>query len=314
MAEPLVAEVQRRADELGVPVRLAPVDSSGRLADPSAQPDVVVRGPGVSEGTVQRLTRAFPSVRWIHVASAGVDGLLTPDMMHRDLAVTRTRGLHPVPVAEFAISLVLMAAKSFPMMLRAQERHEWVEFQPEMISGKTLTIVGFGEIGHELAKLAGAFGMRVIGVRRNPRPDGLADEVLGVDRLAVALAQADFVVLIVPGTAESRHLIGARELRAMNPTAFLINVGRAELIDEPALLGALDRGELAGALLDTVSPEPLPSDSPLWSHPKVVVTPHAAGLRGGGFGGARLDQFLENVRRFGRGEPLANQVDKRLGY
>jgi phosphoglycerate dehydrogenase-like enzyme len=316
VVERLAGSVEARAQELGVPLRAVRVDRDGQPLDDPSGAEVLLRAGGLRVQGLRRLLREVPSIRWVQAISAGVDGLLVPEIVESEITLTRVRGVHDGPVAEFAMGLILLAAKRLRAYLKAQERREWFEaVQPAVLAGSSLTIVGYGEIGKALGRRARAFEMRVVGVRRRPRPDEHADEVVGLDRLHEALARADYVVLAAPATSETNHLIGAAELKAMQAHAFLINVGRGSLVDEDALDEALRSGRVAGALLDTVSVEPLPKDHPLWSNPKVVITPHMAGLRPiGTIGGPQLDQFLDNIRRFARGDPLLNVVDKTLGY
>jgi len=182
------------------------------------------------------------------------------------------------------------------------------------LCGKTLGIVGLGGIGSEVAKRAKAFGMRVIATRRRPdRRSEFADEVRGADELGWLLGESDFVAVCSALTHETRHLIGAEELKRMKATAYLINIGRGGLVDEGALVAALRGGEIAGAGLDVFEREPLPSESPLWEMPNVMITPHDAGSSPRSHE-RLMEVFLENLRRYVAGEPLLNVVDKRAGY
>lgn len=310
----LVERLQQRADGRGVRVRFVGVSPSGEIAgEPPRQVDAVLRAARLQGPAFERLLARFQP-RWIHAASAGVDGVLSPALVERGIVVTRTRGLHGTPVAEFAMALILQAAKELPALMEARVARRWNEVQPRLVQGATLTIVGYGEIGHALAARARAFGMRVVGVRRQPRPEDQADEVVGPDQLHPALAQADYVVLIAPATPDTRHLIGEAELAVFKPTAYLVNVGRGSLVDEPALDRALRAGTLAGALLDTFAQEPLPADHVFWQNPRVFITPHAAGLRIGSFDAARIDRYLDAVTVFIRGGTPPNAVDLHLGY
>lgn len=316
---PTVAIAEQDADglvagaaERGIPVQVVPVRSTDR--PPDATPDVLVSSVRLGHGGVRTLLAGWPSVRWLHLMSAGADSARIPPVLERDVLVTRTRGQHGPAVAEFAMAQVLAGAKSLRLLLERQARKEWVDFDPDVLTERTLVIVGYGEIGHEVARRARAFDLHVIGVRRAPRTDDLADRVVGPEALHEVLGQADYVVLTAPSTPETRHMIGRAEIQAMAEHAYLVNVGRGSLIDEQALDDLLREGAIAGAFLDTFEKEPLPPSSPLWDNPRVVVTPHAAGLRGSTFTGARMEQFLDNVQRFANGEPLNNLVNMGLGY
>ena len=234
--------------------------------------------------------------------------------VERGITVTRVRHVHDTYVAEFSMALLLAAAKRLPDIVLAQQRKEWAHFQPPLVRGSTLVIVGYGEIGRALATRAKPFEMRIIGLRTRPQPDDVADEVWGADRLDEALAQADFIALAVPGGANRRHMIGEKQLRLMRKQAYLINVGRGEVVDEAALDRVLREEGFAGALIDTFEVEPLPQDNPLWTNPRVLITGHLAGIRAGPTGENVLDQLVENMARFGRGEPLLNTVDVKKGY
>jgi phosphoglycerate dehydrogenase-like enzyme len=313
VAENVAQRLRQKAAELGVPVQVVRVAEDGQLLDAADRVDAVL-STNIDSAQLRTVLRQHPSIRWVAAQSAGVDGVLVPEVRERGIAVTRVRHVHDTFVAEFAMALILAACKRLPDVVRAQQRKEWLRYQPPSLEGQTLCIAGYGEIGRALAARAKPFGMRIVGVRTRPQADGLADEVLGADELAVALRQADYVALTLPGGALRRHLIGERELRLLRGQAYLINVGRGETLDTEALDRVLREGGFAGALLDTTEVEPLPPDSPLWTNPRVVISAHVAGVRGMTFYGEVLNQIMENVRRFGRGEPLLNEVDVARGY
>jgi D-2-hydroxyacid dehydrogenase (NADP+) len=320
MGTPVMAVSERmagilgdRAAKRGVAVDFVTLSDDGAPPD-TARPIDAVLSTGLSPARLSRLLRDHPSIRWVAAQNAGVDGILVPEIVERGITVTRVRHVHDTYVAEFAMALILAAAKRLPEIVRAQDHKEWVHFQPALVRGQSLVIAGYGEIGQALARRAKAFDMRVLGLRTRPQPDGVADEVWAADRLDEALGLADFMVLAVPGGAGRRHMIGEKQLRLLRPSAYLINVGRGEVVDEAALDRVLREGGFAGALIDTFEVEPLPQSSPLWTNPRVLVTGHIAGIRAGPVGEAVLDQLVENMARFGRGEPLLNTVDVRRGY
>lgn len=297
----------------GVEVIDARDEEERRRAFPSA--DVVVTT-SMTREEGQMLERA----RWVHSTAVGVGSLLRPGVVSRGILVTNSRGVHAEPIAEHAIALALALRRGLHVAHTRQAARRWdpealyaARVQP--LPGTCLLLVGLGAIGSRVAALAGGIGMRVIGVRRRPHlpaPPGVA-EVYPVERLHDALRQADIVVLAAPHTAGTRALIGAAEFAAMRPTAVFVNVARGALVDEAAMVEALQTGRIAAAGLDAFAHEPLAPDSPLWGLPNVLVTPHSASFQGDYWGPA-VDLFLDNMGRFRRGEPLRNVVDPGLGY
>ncbi|MBV9119945.1 MAG: D-2-hydroxyacid dehydrogenase [Chloroflexi bacterium] len=314
VSETLADSVREHAQAHGVAVRLARIGKEGNFLDAVGEPRAVQAGGTITPRVLGRLLEEHRSIEWVAVTSAGVDQWLVPQLKGRPISLTRSRRIHDVPVAEFAMAFILAACKRLHECFRAQERKEWLGYQSPFVTGRTLTIVGYGEIGRALAKRAKAFDMRVVGVRTRPEPDEFADEVVGVEQLEPAIRQGDYVVVAVPGGAATRKMIAATQLRWLQEHAYFINVGRGEVVDELALDEALRAERFAGALLDTFAVEPLPQDSPLWTNPRVVITPHLAGLRLATLALGVLDQLVENIRRLGAGEPLLNTVDIERGY
>jgi len=235
--------------------------------------------------------------------------------VERDVILTRTRGLHDKPVSEWVMMLLLAVSKRLPELVLAQQARRWQPLDvPVTLAGRTVGIVGYGEIGRAIAARARGFGLRLIATRRRPQPAPELDALYPAEALPELLAQSDYVVICTPLTRETRGLIGERELRAMRPTAWLINVARGEIVQEDALLRALREGWIAGAALDVFSQEPLPPESPLWTAPNLLITPHNAGVRHPQFAAETLAQFIDNLGRYVRGEPLQNVVDKQAGY
>jgi phosphoglycerate dehydrogenase-like enzyme len=211
---------------------------------------------------------------------------------------------------------MLMFAKGAPGFLRAQARHEWLRYMPKELLGATVGIVGMGHIGEEVARLAKAFGCRIVATRRSVQAatrDALADELLPASELHRLLEVSDYVVLAVPLTPETHGMIGGAELRAMKPDAVLVNIARGAVVDEPALVEALRERLIAGAALDVFEREPLPEDSPLWELDNVIISPH---ISGGTeiYNQRAVDIFADNLRRYLAGEPLRNVVDPARGY
>jgi phosphoglycerate dehydrogenase-like enzyme len=262
---------------------------------------------------VERIWRAAPRLRWIHTRPAGVDHLLFPDLAQSPIPMTNSRGVFSASLAEFALLGLLFFLKDTRHLLRSQDEAKWAPYEPLFLAGRTVGIVGLGDIGRAVASRLRALGVRVIGLRRSGRPDAAADEVVPASQILDLAARVDDLVVATPLTPETERLIGDRVLGAMRPGAVLVNVGRGRVVDETALLAALDQGRLRGAALDVFEVEPLPPDHPFWRMESVLVSPHSADQTANW----ELDTmrpFLENLRRFRDGEPLLNPVDKRLGY
>jgi phosphoglycerate dehydrogenase-like enzyme len=254
------------------------------------------------------------SLRWVHVASAGVDRLLFPALAESDVVVTNSRGVFDEPIAEYVLGLVLCFAKDLHTTLRLQGRREWRHRETERITGARVLVVGTGPIGRAIGRRLSAAGMTVAGIGRSGRP---ADPDLGDVRpfgeLHSALAEADYVVLAAPLTDLTRDMIDAAALARMRPSARLINVGRGGLVVEKALTEALAEGRIAGAALDVFATEPLAESSPLWSLPNVIVSPHMSGDTVG-WHDELVELFVANLGRYRDGRALMNVVDKQLGY
>jgi phosphoglycerate dehydrogenase-like enzyme len=256
---------------------------------------------------------AAAGLRWIQTASDGVDGLLFPALIEADTVVTNGRGIFDDAIAEWVIGVLLGFATRIPESLSAQRQHRWVSGETERLAGSRLLVVGPGPIGRAVATRARALGMKVAAVGRTPRRNDVFGDVRGVSELAAAVADADVVVDTLPLTPDTRHLFDARVFAAMRPTARFVNVGRGATVDEPALIRALEDGEIAGAALDVFETEPLAADSPLWDLPGVIISPHMCGDFQG-WEEVAVDLFLDNLGRFARGEPLRNHVDKYAGF
>jgi phosphoglycerate dehydrogenase-like enzyme len=255
-----------------------------------------------------------PGVRWVHSIAAGVDRLMVDGLAARAIVMTNSRGVFSASLAEFALAAILHFAKDIPRMRRAQARAIWDPFEVEMAAGKTLGVLGYGDIGRAAARLARGLGMDVVALRRRAEP--VAVDPAGaaiVTTKGELLARSDYVLLAAPLTPETHHMVGAPEIAAMKSTAVLINVGRGPLVDESALVQALRDRRIRGAALDVFEIEPLPSQHPLFGMDNVLVSPHCADRTDGWLGEA-VACFQANLRRFVSGEPLCNLVDLRAGY
>lgn len=259
------------------------------------------------------------NLRWFQQWSAGADWLLRyPEAAEMDFILTNTSGVHAIPVSEHILAFMLSFARGLHKAMRFKDQRRWGRpGRGELfeLAGRTVVLVGLGAIGSRTAKLAAALEMRVLGVRRNPSLGAVpgVEAVFGPDKLLDLLPQADFLVLAVPLTRETRGMIGERELRAMKPSAYLINVGRGGIVQEEALIRALREGWIAGAGLDVFEREPLPEDSPLWGMENVIITSHYSGNTPH-YHKRAMEIFLDNLRCYKSGRPMRNVVNKRLGY
>ena len=257
-----------------------------------------------------------PNVRWVHSLSVGVDNSLFPELVSSPVPLTNSRGIFSNSLAEFTLGGCLFFAKRFRRLVHNQEAGRWEQFDNEELRGKVIGIVGFGSIGQAVARLARAFGMRVLAVRKRPGlslPEPLAGAVYGHDGLGEVLPQCDFVVAASPLTPETRGLLGEPEFRAMKPSAVFVNVGRGPVVDEAALIRALEERWIHGAALDVFEKEPLPDGHPFYQMEHVLLSPHCADHSATWLQDA-MQCFLRNFRRFASGLPLENLVDKQLGY
>jgi phosphoglycerate dehydrogenase-like enzyme len=267
----------------------------------------------------------FPSatrLRWVQSPAVGVGSLMFPELLASDVVITSARGIRARAIAEHVLGVTIALARKLPAAIRAQTAHRWAQEELEGMSvdvrtlhGQRMGIVGLGSIGLEVAKIAAPFGFRVTAIRRRatePPPLGVED-VWFPDRLHDLLAQSDVVVLAAPHTPQTKRLIGRHELDRIKPGAFLINIARGKLIDDDAVIDALRDGRLGGAALDVFTQEPLDPSSPYWDLPNVIITPHVSGALQD-YWTPLVALFSENLRRFDRGQPLMNTVDKSAGY
>jgi len=268
---------------------------------------------------------AAEKLRWVHSPAAGLGGMLFPAMVESPIVMSNSRGISANTIAEHVVAVTLVLFRKLKLAIHSQAEREWAQDAildaPSIrtIDGTSALIVGLGSIGTAAARLLNALGARVDGIRRNlsgAPPPGV-NRVAGPDQLLDLLPDADIVVLAAPETADTRGLIGSRELAAMRRDAILVNVSRGKLVDQAELVSALtapaDVRTIGGAALDVFEHEPLPRESPLWSLPNVLITPHMAGFRRNHWD-AVTDLFAENLRRFESGQMLLNPVDKKAGY
>ncbi len=260
-------------------------------------------------------------LKWIHSTAAGVAQLMYPELRDSGILVTNPSGVFSVPMAEHTMCLLLAMARNFPDSVRHQDRANWGQQemwdQPQHLTelnGRVLLIVGYGSIGRELGRRARAFDMRVWGVTRSGKGDAThAEKIVAAAQLESVLPEADYVVLAAPETSDTKQLMGAPQIARMKPGARLINVGRGSLLDEPALVRALETRALAGAALDVTGTEPLPPDSPLWKAPNLLITPHTSAVSDR-LWHRETALLMELLERWFDGRELFNRVDFARGY
>ncbi len=259
--------------------------------------------------------RAAKDLRWVHALSAGVDGLVAlAELRDRKVRVTASKGIHGLPIAEHVLAILLSFARGFHVLRERQRQREWRKYlEADEIYGKTVGILGVGNIGRTVAQKCRAMGMRVLGLRLSGREDPSADRVFPVSGLFDLLRESDYVVITLPLTSETHHLIGREQLRAMKPAAVLINVARGAIVDEPALVEALKAGRIAGAGLDVFESEPLAPTSELWALPNVLISPHMSAISPYYMDRA-IAVFCENLARFTRGEKLLYELNWETGF
>jgi phosphoglycerate dehydrogenase-like enzyme len=303
------ADLRRRFPEQHI-VELAPGDPvESRIADA----EVYTPGPWNAD-----ILSAGEHLQWVHFCHAGLDGVLFPEARRSPVLLTNSADVFSEPMAEHALALMLQFSRGLiyclPRYANWQKRVDRIDAHARELKGATLGVVGYGGIGRATARRAHALGMRVLALAHSKHPpDGIADWIRGPRALPELLSQSDYVVLSCPLTEDTRHIVGAEQLRRMRPEAVLINLGRGPLIDTKALLAALQEGTIFGAGLDVTDPEPLPDEHPFWRMENVVITPHCAAASPR-TAGRVYEMFAENLRRSLAGEPMLNVVDKQAGY
>jgi len=272
----------------------------------------IIYGPGPPKNVIARA----PKLKWIQTTDVGVDDFLDSDIMGSSVIVTNTSGITAISIGECVLEMMLMFVKKMPLCFQLKQERQWKTFSLTVLHSKTVGIVGLGSIGRQVARLSKVFGMRVLATRRSTRSATRTrnvDILFSQDQLPQLLSDSDFVVLALPLTPETNNLIGEEELLTMKPTAYLINIGRGNIVDEAALTRALEENWIAGAGLDVFVTEPLPVESRLWELPNVVFSPHVAGeIEDYDLQTTRL--FADNLRRYLSGKRLRNVVDKKRGY
>jgi phosphoglycerate dehydrogenase-like enzyme len=279
----------------------------------AGQADVIFNGG--SRDLLQAVWNIAPNVRWVHHIWAGVEKIMFPELRDSPVPLTNARGVFAESLGEFAVAAMLFFAKDLRRMIRNQEAGRWEEFDVHELYRQSVGIVGYGHIGKATARRAHALGMKVAALRRRthlPSEDRIVDEVLPPERLRDLMATSDYVVVSTPLTPETRGMIGVEELAVMKPGAVIVNVGRGPVIDEPALVRALEERRIRAAL-DVYNEEPLPAGHPFYRLDNVLLSPHCADHTADWLEQA-MRLFVRNVEHFRNGEPLENVVDKHAGY
>ncbi|MBI5878137.1 MAG: D-2-hydroxyacid dehydrogenase [Chloroflexi bacterium] len=306
----LVPQMRYIADHTGGPFQRTP-EQQAQWLDWLKRAEVLF---DFERAALKDLPVTGPRVKWIQWTSAGIGQVIKGAGIDRlPIAHTTASGVHARPLADFCLMVMLMTVKNFLWMQRDKRAHHWERYCGEELTGKTLAIVGMGRVGSEVARTGKLMGMCVIGMRRGTEPAPYVDRMVTRAELPDMLRVADFVVLIAPHTPETENLIGGTELAQMKPTAVLINIARGQLVDDAALVRALQSGQIAGAAIDVARVEPLDPASPLWAMPNVVISPHSASTVTAE-NDRIMDIFCENIGHYLRGEPMRNRWNPDLLY
>jgi phosphoglycerate dehydrogenase-like enzyme len=307
----------RQLQALDAACEISVSDVQSELLDLAPEADVMLVASMTPEISLPVLWEQARRVRWVHSLGAGVEKLLFPALIESPVPLTNARGVFKRSLAEFAVLGILFHTKHVRRLLDNQRECRWQPFAVDWAHNRTLGVVGFGEIGRECARLAKALGLKIHALRRSAaRPDdALVDCAFGPDQLHQLLRGVDVLLCAAPLTKATRHMIGAAEFDVMKPTAIIINVGRGPVIDEAALVSALQAGKIAGASLDVFEQEPLPTTSPLWGMPNVLISPHCTDqTQEPDWLDLSMQLFIDNLERYRAGTPLVNIVDKHAGY
>jgi len=294
-------------------IHIAP-DTEG-LAPFAAEADALLAW-APKRAELEKLLPLAPKLQWIHLRWAGLDSTLFPALVESPVPLSNARGVYSQSLAEFVILGALYFSKNVPRLLEAQKAHKWEVFTVGELRGATIGIAGYGDIGRACAQRAHAMGMRVLAMRRRPalsESDPSIDRVYPRESLIEMIRECDYVVAAAALTPETKGMIGDPEFAAMKPEAIVMNVGRGPLINEAAMIRALQSGKIRGAALDVFEVEPLPADSPLWDMPNVLLSPHCTDNTPT-WNEESMQFFIRNFEHFEKGEHIENIVDKHAGY
>ncbi len=262
---------------------------------------------------VRPLYLAAPKLTWIHSLSAGVEGLIFPEIQNANTIITNSRGIHGIPVSEHVFAMMLVFTRGLDVFIRQQAKHQWKRTIVEEIHDKTIGIVGLGSIGREIAKKAKGLGMKVVASKQTMTKELFVDELYPPEKLHELLSLSDFVVTALPLLNETKNLFTINEFSVMKPSAYFINIARGGIIKQDDLITALEQGLIKGACLDVFDEEPLSDSSPLWDMQNVIITPHVAALSPSYLDRA-VKLFADNLSRFQQNKEMLNMIDKIKGY
>jgi len=280
------------------------VDHHSRSGPYISNADILVTfGTMVTDRVLQEASK----LRWVQALGSGVDGIINSPSLRSDVIVTNIHGIHGAAVSEAAIAAMLALSRNLPRVVRNQDRHRWERWPARLLDGKTVGILGIGAIAQALAPKCKALGMTVVGISSAKRAVAGLDRTYGRDELVAAVADFDYLVVLTPYSPETRNIVGAAVFSAMKPTSYFINVARGGVVDEDALIRALENGQIAGAALDVFNQEPLPENHQFWSMKNVIVTPHLGGYYEE-YADRALPMIEENLRRFLAGD-IANMIN-----
>ena len=260
------------------------------------------------------LKKIAPNLKWIHLISAGVEHLFPLNWMFDDLILTNSSGVHAKNAGEYGLMSILMLQRHMTKIITNQKDKKFVSLFSNPIKGKTVVLVGTGSLGSSMAKLLTPLGVDIIGVNKRGRKVEGCSKVITIDKIDSVLPDADFLYLAVPGTPETKNLISRKRLDMLKPTCGIVNIGRQSVMDYDALCEKLKKNEIAGAILDVFTPEPIEKNSKLWDIPNLIITPHVSSDEYGNYIKLTLDIFVKNLKLFIDNKELNNQVDKKLGY
>ena len=312
-AEPQLALLRQLPQETDVAVG----NSVDAFRSASRNATIILNWSG-SGALLREAFQMCPNLQWVHTRAAGLDSVLFRELIESPVPLTNGTGVFSPSLAEFVLAAILYFAKDFRRMIRNQYAGVWEAFDVLPVSGSTVGIIGYGDIGRAVAKATRAMGMRVLAIKRHSPPlfkldDPLVDQIYSPDRRIEMLSRCDYVVVSAPLTSETRSMIGKPEFAAMKTTAVIINVGRGPIIDEAAMINALFERRIKGAALDVFDQEPLPDRHPFYTLENVLLSPHCADHTPDWLDQA-MQFFLTQFERFRKGEPLVNLVNKKQGY
>ena len=260
------------------------------------------------------LKKIAPNLKWIHLISAGVEHLFPLDWMYDDLVLTNSSGVHAKNAGEYGLMSILMLQRHMTKIITNQKDKKFVSLFSNPIKGKTVVLVGTGSLGSSMAKLMSPLGVNIIGVNKRGRMVNGCSKIVTIDKIDSVLADADFLYLAVPGTPETKNLINRERLNKLKSTCGIVNIGRQSVMDYDVLCEKLKKNEIAGAILDVFTPEPIEKNSKLWNTPNLIITPHVSSDELGNYIELTLDIFVKNLKLFLENKELNNKVDKKLGY